>query len=39
MPIRYYSTNRYLNNVEGIVPFTAKVEELVVKSLTFTFQY
>ena len=25
MPIRYYSTNRYLNNVAGIVPFTASV--------------
>jgi threonine synthase len=25
MSIRYYSTNRHLNNVEGIVPFTGKV--------------
>ena len=25
MPIRYYSTNRYLNNVAGITPFTQKV--------------
>ncbi|HLZ18231.1 MAG TPA: threonine synthase [Smithellaceae bacterium] len=25
MPIRYYSTNRYLNNVPGITPFTDKV--------------
>jgi threonine synthase len=25
MPIRYYSTNRNLNNVEGITPFTGKV--------------
>ena len=25
MPIRYYSTNRYLNNVAGITPFAAKV--------------
>jgi threonine synthase len=25
MSIRYYSTNRYLNNVEGIIPFTGKV--------------
>ena len=25
MSIRYYSTNRHLNNVEGITPFTGKV--------------
>ena len=25
MSIRYYSTNRYLNNVAGIIPFTGKV--------------
>lgn len=25
MPIRYYSTNRYLNDVAGITPFTGKV--------------
>jgi threonine synthase len=25
MPILYYSTNRHLNNVEGITPFTGKV--------------
>ncbi|MCX5849344.1 MAG: threonine synthase [Deltaproteobacteria bacterium] len=25
MPIRYYSTNRNLNNVVGIIPFTGKV--------------
>lgn len=25
MPIRYYSTNRYLTNVPGITPFTGKV--------------
>ena len=25
MPISYYSTNRNLNNVEGIIPFTSKV--------------
>ena len=25
MPIRYYSTNRYLNNVAGITPFTGNV--------------
>ena len=25
MPIRYYSTNRYLDNVPGITPFTGKV--------------
>ena len=25
MSIRYYSTNRNLNNVEGITPFTGKV--------------
>jgi threonine synthase len=25
MSISYYSTNRYLNNVEGIIPFTGKV--------------
>jgi threonine synthase len=25
MSIRYYSTNRHLNNIEGIIPFTGKV--------------
>ena len=25
MPIRYYSTNRYLSHVVGITPFTGKV--------------
>ena len=25
MSISYYSTNRHLNNVEGITPFTGKV--------------
>ena len=25
MSLRYYSTNRHLNNVEGITPFTGKV--------------